>query len=695
MPRMLQLEPVTVGGVFSEEPRGAGVLLERCAAVRPRLSRRRSAFGLALALAMWMAWSGAAHAAEAGADLTTLSLEQLLDIPIVGASKYEQKPADVASAVRVISRQDIKTFGWRTLGDALSSLPGVHTTYDRQYQYLGTRGFGLPGDLTARVLIMVNGNRVNDPLYDGAPVGHDFPLDLDLIERIEFIPGPGGAVYGQNAMFGVVNVITRTGASLNGAEVSVSYQHPNTSRSGRATFGKLLDNGVDVLVSISGLSADGKNRFYDYGASGISGVAAGLDTERDQEFFARVSRGAWSADIVQSDRAKRDPTAAYFSDPLVRTRPASDRYVLGQLQFHDRYADGTLSVSGRVFAGRYRFGVNYSYGTLVSAPARANWYGTEWHVVSTAVAGHTLMAGVEAQDNTTVRQATLDLAQPANDVRIDSSGHRIGVFAQDEWRLADTLSATLGLRVDHNNFTGTRGSPRAGLIWQATPGTTMKLLYGQAHRAPNAYERDYRDGNSQVANPSLRGETVEAWDWVLDHRFDHGLAVRASLYRWTTQDMIALGIEPVSRLSQYQSGGSIRTQGLELSADKVWAQGARLGGSVSLQEADPPHGGGRLPNSPYFLGKLNLSVPLAWGWQAGYELQYDSKRMSLAGNDLGGYAVSNLTLGTAKLADGVELWLSVYNLFDRRYAHPGSEINWQNAFEQDGRSVSAKLVVRF
>lgn len=684
------LKPVAAEVVFSSEPRAAGVPLDGRGHACKTPPRRRAMGWLALAL--WLASSGSARAA--GADLIDLSLEQLLEIPIVGASKYEQKPADVAAAVRVISRQDIKTFGWRTLGDALSSLPGVHTTYDRQYQYLGVRGFGLPGDLTARVLLMVNGNRINDPVYDGVPAGHEFPLDLDLIERIEFIPGPGGAVYGQNAMFGVVNVITRTGASLDGAEVSVSYQHPNTSRTGRATFGKLLDNGVDVLVSVSGLSASGKDRFYDYGSSGISGVAAGLDSERDQEFFARVSRGAWSAEIVQGDRAKHDPTAAYFSDPLVRTRPYRDLYATAQLQYQDRYADDTLQVSGRVFAGRYRFDATFSYGSLVADPARADWFGTEWHVVSTAVAGHKLMAGVEAQDNTRIEQASLDLAHPANDFRIDSSGHRVGVFAQDEWRVSDMLTATLGLRVDHNNYTGTSGSPRAGLIWQATPATTVKVLYGRAHRAPNAYERDYGDGKSQVANPSLQGETVNAWEAVLDHRFDPELALRASLYRWTTQDLIKLGIEPLSGLAQYRSGGSIRSQGLELSADKVWASGARLRGSVSLQDVDNPQGG-RLPNSPQTLGKLNLSMPLAWGWQAGYEFQYDSKRMSLAGTDLGGYAVSNLTLGTAKLADGVELWLSVYNLFDRRYAHPGSEINWQNAIEQDGRSASVKLVVRF
>ena len=88
--------------------------------------------------------------------LTALSLEQLLNVSITGASKYEQRLNQVAAAASVITRDEIKTFGWRTLAEALASLPGVHSTYDRQYSYLGTRGFGLPGDLNTRVLVMIN-----------------------------------------------------------------------------------------------------------------------------------------------------------------------------------------------------------------------------------------------------------------------------------------------------------------------------------------------------------------------------------------------------------------------------------------------------------------------------------------------------------------------------------------------------------
>ncbi len=645
-----------------------------------------------LVLALACAITTHSHAAG---DITSLSLEQLLEVNIVGASKYEQKQGEVAAAVSIITRQEIKAFGWRTLAEALASLPGVHTTYDRQYTYLGTRGFGLPGDLTARVLIAINGNRVNDPVYDGGPAGREFPLDLDLVERIEFIPGPGGAVYGQNAMFGVVNVVTRTGATVDGAELALATQRPQGGREGRASWGRLLDNGVDVLVSVSGMRARGEDRFYDFGSAGVSGVAAGLDGERDREFFARVARGGWAFDFVHGDRRKDDPTASYQSDPLVGGQFSRDSYHLAQLQYQDDFADGTLHLSGRLFAGRYRFGSILSYGTAISSPSVGDWRGAELRLVSTAFERHKLMAGIEAQDNRRTDQAALDLVNPLNDIRILKSGYRVGLYAQDEWRFADALTATFGLRIDRNNATGTHSSPRAALIWQASPQTTFKALAGRAHRAPNVYERDFGDGLSQAPNPALRGERIDTLELVADHRIGSDLGLRGSLYQWKMHDLIALGIDPASGLPQYQAGGAIQARGLELSADKTWSSGARLRGSASLQNV-AYLAGPALANSPRLLAKLNFSTPLPLaGLRLGYELQYNSKRLSLDGSKLAGYAVSNLHLSTEALAPGLELSLGIRNLFDQRYAHPAADINRQNAFEQDGRSVSAKLVYRF
>jgi outer membrane receptor protein involved in Fe transport len=664
-------------------------------------STKRAARGLMLTLVLSSAAFANAQAqaqsqGQAPASrLTTLSLEQLLEVTIVGASKYEQKQSEVAAAVSVITRQEMKAFGWRTLGDALASLPGVHTTYDRQYLYLGTRGFGLPGDLNTRVLVTVNGNRINDPTFDQGQVGRDFQIDMDLVERIEFIPGPGGAVYGQNAMFGVVNVVTRGAASLDGAELALAYQSPQSLRAGRASWGKVLDNGIRAVVSVGGVQARGEDRFFEFGKSGLSGVAAGLDGERVRELFTHVSSGAWSFDLVHGYRRKDDPTGGFLSDPLVPGQFQADRTTTAQLQYQDSFSAGTLDMVARLFMGRQRFTSVQSYTTPFGNPAASDWRGAEVRLLSKATADHKTMVGMELQDNFRTDQAVYDIAHPANNIFIPGSGYRVGLYAQDEWRMADSLSATLGLRFDRNSFTGNKLSPRAALIWSPSPATTLKALYGRAHRAPNVFERDHGDGISQAANLQLKGESIDTLELVADHRVGGDLTLRGSLYQWKMQNIVTLGMDPVTGLSQYQSGDVVTARGVEMSGDKTWGWGARLRGSLSFQNVAQA-GGPALPNVPKLLGKVNLSAPLPFmGWRAGYEFRYDGKRLSLDGTRLGGYAVSNLHLSTDALARGLELSLGIRNLFDKRYAHPAADTNWQNALEQDGRSVQAKMTYRF
>lgn len=641
------------------------------------------------------------HCAAAVEDITQLSLEQLLDVSIIGASKYEQKQDEVAAAVSVITRDEIKAFGWHTLAEALASLPGIYTTYDRQYAYIGTRGFGLPGDFNTRVLLTVNGNRWNDVVYDSASFGRALPIDLDLIERIEFIPGPGGAVYGQNALFGVVNLVTRSGADLNGAEAAVSYEAPGAKREGRASWGKKLDNGLDVLLSATGYSAHGANRFFDYPGAGpggidVSGVAGGMDGEHDQTFFTRLARGVWSFDLAYGDRLKDDPTASYFSDPLVPGQYQQDRYLLTQLQYQDRFLGDTLHVSGRVFLGQARYVGRFIYGGGATlATGSSDWQGFEAQLLSIAWNRHKLMLGFEYQDNSRQDQTNLDLVNASNNLVIPGSGWRTGVYVQDEWMLGDTLTSTLGIRVDRNNVTGTDLSPRAALIWQATPDTVLKALYGRAHRTPNVYERAFDDGLSQVANASLDGETIDTLELAVDQRVNPALRVRGSVYQWSMQGLITLGIDPVSGLSQYQSGKDVEARGVELSADKTWDWGGRLRGSLSHQDV-AYKGGGGLDNSPRLLGKFNLSAPLAsTGLRFAYELQYSGKRQSINGTDLNGYWLSNLNLSAARWVKGMEVSLGIYNLFNRHYEHPAADINWQNALVQDGRSARLKVSYRF
>jgi outer membrane receptor for ferrienterochelin and colicin len=637
---------------------------------------------LLLCLASVLAWHSAA-----AADVTDMSLEQLMQIDVVGASKYQQKLSQVAAAGSVITREEIRAFGWRTLDQALASLPGVYVTYDRQFTYLGVRGFGLPGDYNTRVLITINGNRVNDPIFDSGPSGRELPIDMDLIERIEFIPGPGGAVYGQNAMFAVVNIVTRTGTEVNGAELAVGYQQPQSLIEGRATWGERFGNGVDVLMSASGMSAQGQNLLFNYGASGESGIAWGLDADRTKQFFGSISRGPWSFEVVYGFEHKDDPTGAFFSQPLARDQYQETGYTLTQLQYQDNFAGDTLHVSTRLFTANDISNEQLNFGgTYYAYPSTPDLSGFEARVVSTALSAHTLMLGLEAQENYNIGQSQIVVTNPAQNAYIPASSYRLGVYGQDEWRLTSLLAATLGLRVDNNDTTGTTLSPRVALIWQASSQTTVKALYGIAHRAPNAFE-DLSAYVTDARSLGLRGETINTLEFDVDQRVGRDLALRASVYQWTLKDLIYQN--DISQV--YQNAQPVDTRGIELSTDKTWDSGARLRDSVSIQHSSFRNGA-EVANSPEVLGKLNFSSPLPLhGARLGYELRYDSSRFTLDGTSLGSYFLSNLYVSTESLFKGLEVSLGIDNLFNKHYADPASGQHWQDALEQDGRSVRADL----
>ena len=116
--------------------------------------------------------SAAVNSTNQPPNLTDMSLEQLMQIQVPEvetASKFEQKATEAPADATVITSDEIKKYGWRTLGDLLASVPGFYSSYDRDYDYVGVSGVNL-GDANNRILLLVNGHRINDDLNDSAPV---------------------------------------------------------------------------------------------------------------------------------------------------------------------------------------------------------------------------------------------------------------------------------------------------------------------------------------------------------------------------------------------------------------------------------------------------------------------------------------------------------------------------------------------
>ena len=182
-------------------------------------------------------------------NLLAGSLEDLLATEVVGASKSRQLIAEAPANVTIITAEEIRRYGYRTLTDALVRVPGVFARHTLHGSALVVRGSNAnqSEDWGARILLMVDGHRVNDGRYDQALFGYDSLVDIEAVERIEFIKGPGSTLYGGNALYGVVNVITRRGRA--GGEAEWWSQATPGAASFGATLGGAVDGGPQWRLS--------------------------------------------------------------------------------------------------------------------------------------------------------------------------------------------------------------------------------------------------------------------------------------------------------------------------------------------------------------------------------------------------------------------------------------------------------------
>lgn len=655
---------------------------------------------LAGVIAILCAAAPSAFAAAEGVPLAELSIEQLLSLDVYSASKFTQKASDAPSAVSVVTAADIKAFGWRTVADILRSLRGLYVSNDRNYNYLGARGFLRPGDYNTRFLLLIDGYRTNDAVFDQASIGTEAVLDVDLIDRVEFVPGPGSSIYGSNAFFGVINIITKRARDVAGAQLSGEAGSWG-ARKLRASYG-WRDDGRELLLSATSYRVDGQDLYYpefDTPASN-NGIARRLDYDRYHSVFAKGAAGPFNFTFAYNERTKGIPTASFsqaFNDPRSRTVDAQSFIGLG---YHAALSNET-ELSSRVYWARYDYDGDYIYDypplTVNRDGARAAWWGGEAKLVSTRFKRHKLVAGMEVERDYRRDQFNFDADPYHSNLDDRRNGNRAGIYLQDEMSVRDDLLLNAGVRYDHHSTSGGAINPRLGLIWKAASATTLKALYGRAYRAPNAYELYYAvpGPGGQKPNPGLRPEYIRTQELIAEHFLTPNVRFIASLFRNQVSDLISFTTDPSGGMLVFRNIDQATATGLELELEKAWTGGARLRTSVSLQRARDDATGAMLVNAPRQLAKLNWSMPLlASAWRAGLEAQYVGHRSTLQ-SEVPGYWLANLTLSSVRLATGLEASASIYNLFDRRYADPGGEEHVQDTIPQDGRNFRIKLSYAF
>lgn len=584
-----------------------------------------------LALVLWLTASASAQSVDV-ADLpplppaaedqsssaTLLAASQVEEDVVVGAAKREQSLGNVASAVTVVSGDRLRRFGYRTVGEAIAGVAGVYISDNRISYSAGIRGLQVPGDFNTRILVLIDGASVNESWGGFAGLSYDNFVSLDDVARIEVIRGPVSSLYGSNAFFGIVNIVTRSAAetprawgrvsinSIQGAITSAGFATGDVNKQLRGTFQQMTRIGETAFVP---------------------DVGSGLQGDQGHQYMLSVvgSYGGSFAQVRALQNRRDSPFAPYNGDPSVDTPYYQyNRQVLVE-GGHTRELSERLTVAARGYANIYRFtdyieqvnGVPFEDigdGQTIGAELRGRY-----EVIMPNKLGIT--AGAETSYNATESRAFA--ADMSTDATVELPFTVQGIYTEADGQPASWLGYTAGLRFDRNSKLDQRLSPRAALFLSEKEKYGLKLLYAEGFRNPSAFEGFFTDQTSFAANPDIEAERIRSFEAVVWAKPIAGLSTRLSGFYWNAADIVTQlpFTDPVSGMDllQFQNAERYVTRGVELEGSYRTSGGWYGFGGGSYQQVgaktpETPLTFGGVPNAPAITAAAGLSTPKLGGY---------------------------------------------------------------------------------
>jgi outer membrane receptor for ferrienterochelin and colicins len=635
-------------------------------------------------------------------SLPDLEIEDLLRVDagsVFGASERLQPVTEAPASVSFITAENITRYGHRTLADILRGVRGMYVSDDRNFSLLGMRGFGKPGDYNSRILLLVNGHRVNDNVFGQAEIGAEFGLDPATFERVEIIRGPASSLYGDSAFFAVVNVITKNGAAIRGSSVTYETGSYGTNLV-RGMTGRRLPNGLDYALSSTVEQSDGARRLYfsAFDAPETNfGIAEALDGQHVGQHYGRLAYKGLTLTGAYGRRRKDVPTASFGSlfNEQIEPERSIDRHTMFDLEYtrpvgesrialrgaFDRFTfNGSYPFSGEPVGQRVVVGLNDVTGSWLTFGGR----------VTRPLPRQVLIVGAEFIDNVQQNQ-TSGFRGEEPLISSNLSSMRRAVYLQDEIKIGRRVILNGGLRYDGYD-TFDRVTPRAAFIVMPSSHQSFKYLYGNAFRAPNMYERvDVYFGAGVAA---LRPESIDTHELVWERYTSDWLRTSVSTYWYKADRLITLigTDDPTAFLGvTYVNQGEVRAHGLELEAQmRLWG-GAEGHASYALQDATDHATGVTLTNSPRQMSKARVSAPLfGIGSSVAIEVLGIGSRRTVAGDRVSAATTANVTV-IKPLGRSFELLGTVRNLFDLDYSVPVSDEHLQDTVPQNGRTFRIGL----
>jgi iron complex outermembrane receptor protein len=619
------------------------------------------------------------------------------DIPVVeAASLHTQTLEDAPANVTVISREEIRKYGYRTLAEALSNVRGFYSVFDGAYNYLGARGLAVPGDYTTRILIMINGHYMTDNVYNMAGyLGQDFGLDMDLVQRIEVIRGPSSALYGSNGVFATINIVTVSPVDHPTARATTEIGSYGEKKL-QVSSSMYLGDGANLLLSGALFHDRGRSVDFGTGTGGANfGVAEGVERQRGYHIFAQTVWHNWSFTALANRRDELVPIGYYDTTfngrgnqvedgrsfvEAAYSMPVGKDHELNWRLYYDRYR----------YWGRYDYqeeDATYSYGDL----ALGHWVGSRLTYSLPTWRFGTLTFGGEANADLQTLQNYV-LASPYKETYrdINTPERSYGLFLQQELRLSPKWTAYLGARMDHSRSHDPFVSPRLALLYKQSPKTTYKMLYGRSFRSPNAYEQFYYSSTSE-----LRPEKAQTFEFAMEHRFGERLHGEATVYRYGISDLIQNVYDDQGE-SGFYNNAATRALGAEFELGGRPLPWLETAGAFTIGRVRSEDYALALVNSPRSTAQFRFSMPLATSKvRLAGAYRYLSSRRTVSGGRVEAAPLFDLTLSTRRLHRAFDLVLGVRNVFDRTYFDPVGEEHVSDRFQRRGRTAFIKLVWQY
>ncbi len=624
--------------------------------------------------------------AQAGEDALASSLDSILGLTVNAAARHDQASREAPASVTIMTSEDILRFGYQTVGEVLGGLPGFYNTYDRNYLYAGVRGFSRPGEYNNRVLLLVDGNPFNEPFWGYGAVGTDLALPLEVVDRIEIIRGPGSALYGNNAMLAVVNLITKKGRDLPGFR-TIGRLGSLGEVQGSVSLGKEFVGGSDLVLVGYGFRSEGEAiRFREFAEDEEDGVVRGMDWDRALGFRGVLRITDFYISVLGSYRKKAIPTAPWGTlfDVLSFS---SDRRLAVEGVLERSLAPGrTLALRG--FVNRFEENGSYPYDPEGVGEwrerSRSQWAGLEVRHTWDISGGHRLILAGEARRIWEASYSALDNSGLLN--RIDQPFNIVSGLVQDEFHLGQRLLFTGGLRVDKVGGRDVELSPRFALVAQPTGRLTVKLLYGSAFRAPNRYELFYVDEGRHGPSTALESERLETLEVVVEQRIGGPLVGTLSLYQTELEGFIDLDYDEVRKETFFTNLQGARALGTEVGLLARHRSGSSARLTYGYVLAEDLEYDMDLSNSPKHLARAALSGPALRGVRPALEVRYDGARWTVYETRTDSFLLTNLIFSLAEGSGGFTGGLAIKNLLDEKYQLPGGWEHLQEGIPQRGRT---------